>query len=118
MTVKECYERCGGDYSTMISRLLSDQVISRFLSIFQRDDNFEKLGVAMGENNGEEAFKAAHAVKGVANNMAFNEFADVIEALTDELRPGQCTLRSQELYEQAKPLYEKIIESIKAFQEA
>lgn len=65
MTVKECYEQMGADYEGVLGRLRSEVLIKKFAKKFLDDGSFRSLKDNLVQKNGEEAFRAAHTLKGV-----------------------------------------------------
>lgn len=49
-------------------------------------DYFDKLGKALMENNLDEAFEAAHALKGVLGNLAVTPIYNPLAEMTEMLR--------------------------------
>ena len=87
MTEKEFYDRIGGDYSDALNRLMRDSLIRKFVLKFRDDPNFAELKAALAGQRWDEAFSAAHTLKGVALNLAFARLSAAMVALTDSLRP-------------------------------
>ena len=75
MTVKECYEVMKGDYDDVISRLRTDDRVKKFLLKVLDDTSFSTLCKALEEKNIEEAFRAAHTLKGVCKNLSIDNLA-------------------------------------------
>lgn len=71
MTVKECYEQMGADYEGVLGRLRSEALIKKFAKKFLDDGSFQSLKDNLAAGNGEEAFRAAHTLKGVCQNLGF-----------------------------------------------
>lgn len=86
MTVKEFYDRIGGDYNDAVQRFQSDAVILRFLKMFLKDDNINLLSQSIEKGDVKNAFRAVHTLKGIALNLSFSEFADTCSAMTEHLR--------------------------------
>lgn len=86
MTVRECYVSMEADYDEIIRRLMTDERIARFLGKFLNDKSFESLCTAMEQKNVEEAFRAAHTLKGVSQNLALTRLGHSVERLTERLR--------------------------------
>ena len=82
MTLKECYDALGGNYEDTVRRLYNE----KFLFKFEEDPSFENLKKALEEENLEAAFRAAHTLKGVAQNMGFDNLAESSSVLTEALR--------------------------------
>ena len=72
MTVKECYEQMGADYEGVLGRLRSEVLIKKFAKKFLDDGSFRSLKDNLVQKNGEEAFRAAHTLKGVCQIYAIN----------------------------------------------
>ena len=72
MTVKECYEQMGSDYEGVLGRLGSEAIVKRFALKFLQDPSFAQLKESLAKNDGEEAFRAAHTLKGICLNLSFD----------------------------------------------
>ncbi len=108
MTVKEAYGKMNGDYAEISARLLTDERILKFLGMFSRDTTFSNLCEQMDNENYEEAFRAAHTMKGLCQNMAFSGLLEPLIELTECLRGGNCTDGTLEYYEQVKERYQLV----------
>ena len=53
---------------------------------FPEDKSFETLCREMEDGNREEAFRAAHTLKGVCANLGFTRLMESASLLTEELR--------------------------------
>ena len=94
MTVKECYQEMGADYEEAVGRLMSERLVTKFALKFLNEPSFEALRSALAAENWEEAFRAAHTLKGVCLNLAFARLSRSVEAITEPLRPGHEDLRA------------------------
>lgn len=86
MTVEECYEKMGGDYADVTSRLRTDERIKRFLLKVVDDASFNNLCENLAAHNIEEAFRAAHTLKGVCSNLSLTMLFHSASAITEVLR--------------------------------
>ena len=86
MTVKECYEQMGADYEGVLGRLRSEALIKKFAKKFLDDGSYASLKKGLEEQNGEEAFRAAHTLKGVCQNLGFDNLYEVSFDITEKLR--------------------------------
>ena len=86
--IQQFYENINGNYQEAISRMKDDERIKKYLKFFLADDSFEKLKIAIENNNCEEAFKSAHTLKGVSQNMAFTDLSNSVVEITELLRSG------------------------------
>lgn len=69
MSLKECYDKMGADYEDVLSRLRSEVLVRKFALKFLDDDSYANLKAAMESGNAPEAFRGAHTLKGVAQNL-------------------------------------------------
>lgn len=115
MTVKECYEQMNGDYDEVMSRLRKEDRVQKFVLKFLEDKSFELLCTSLEANNGEEAFRAAHTLKGVCQNLAFSQLYRSSFEITEALRNGIST-EAPKLLEQVKADYKLTVDAIKGLE--
>ena len=114
MTMRECYEAIGGNYEDVLGRLRSEALIRKFTLKFLEDQSYPQLKQALNDKNYEEAFRSAHTLKGVCQNLSFDRLYEVSHNLTELLRdrtgeqPG-----IPEAMEKVTEVYEMTIEEIK-----
>ncbi|MDE5721124.1 MAG: Hpt domain-containing protein [Clostridia bacterium] len=110
MTLENFYEIIGGDYAGTKSRFLTDERIARFTAKFPADESFSNLEKAIAENNVEEAFRAAHTLKGVAGNLGFTALFEISQTVTEILRGGSLDISAH--MPELKRLYTLTVENI------
>ena len=115
MTLKECYAAMGGDYDEAIGRLRSEKLVQKFVLKFLNDQSFELLCSSMESKNYEEAFRAAHTIKGVCQNLSFTRLFTSASQLCEALRPGGPP-QSPDLFTQVKTDYEATLSAIRTYQ--
>ena len=114
MTMRECYEAIGGNYEDVLGRLQNDALIRKFTLKFLEDQSYLQLKQALENKNYEDAFRSAHTLKGVSQNLSFDRLYEVSNELTELLRdrtgeqPG-----ISEAMEKVTEVYEMMIEEIK-----
>ena len=114
MTIQECYEAFGGNYQEVVSRLRTDERIARFLQRVVDDGSYKLLCDSVESGNLDEAFRAAHTLKGVCMNLSITRFAESASALTEALREKrELNAEVQQLLQKVKEDYELTISSIK-----
>ena len=86
MTIQECYQVLGGDYAQVEKRLPGIHLIRRFIAKFLDDGSYLELCRAMEQGQTEEAFRAAHTLKGVSANLGFDRLTASSGELTELLR--------------------------------
>lgn len=111
MTVKECYEQMGADYEGVLGRLRSEGLIKKFAKKFLDDGSFQSLKDHLAQGNGEEAFRAAHTLKGVCQNLGFDNLYQVSFNITEKLRGGE-TDGCEELFAKVEEQYKKTTDAI------
>lgn len=115
MTVKECYEALEGDYDDVMGRLRSESLVQKFAIKFLEDKSYENICKAIKEGNGEEAFRGAHTLKGVCQNLSFTKLYESSEKVTELLRNGDLNV-PQDLMDKLKSDYDQTINSLKQLQ--
>ncbi len=111
MKLKECYAMLDGDYESAVSHLSSDALVEKFLYKFLDDKSYNNLVSALDEQNFEEAFRAAHTLKGVCQNLSFTKLGASSSALTEALR-GDLDPSYLSLAAQVKDDYEQTVAAI------
>ena len=115
MTIQECYRQMGANYEDVLKRLYNEGMICRFTLMFLNDDSYPKLEQALKEGNVKEAFRAAHTLKGVCQNLGFTNLYQPTYDLTEVLRTG--TLEgTKELFDSVTCQYKITINAIRALQ--
>ena len=113
MTVKECYEKMGANFDNVLSRLGgSDALVKRFALKFLDDTSYRNLEQQLQNRDVEEAFRAAHTLKGVCLNLGFDNLFTVSSDLTGKLRARELD-GADELFEKVKEQYEITVEALK-----
>lgn len=88
MNINECYQAMGADYEEVFGRLRNERLITKFVLKFPGDPSFSQLQSTLEEKNVEEAFRAAHTLKDVAQNLGFTPLYEATATLTEVLRAG------------------------------
>lgn len=73
MDLKEFYAQIGGSFDAVLSRLCSESFVRKFVLRYKTDPTFEQLKAAVAIKDWESAFRAAHTLKGVAQNLDFGD---------------------------------------------
>lgn len=115
MTLQECYAALGGNYDDAISRLRSERLVTKFVVKFLDDDSCALLLRSMDAENYEEAFRAAHTIKGVCQNLSMDRLQSSSSRLCEALRNGY-TPEADALAEEVAADYRQTADAIRAFQ--
>lgn len=117
MTLDECYQKLGGNYSDVISRLRSERLVHKFVLKFLDDGNFDLLRRSLCEENVDDAFRAAHTIKGMCQNLGFSRLEASVVPLTEALRAGSIP-EGRRLFEPVAEDYEITVNAIREYQAA
>lgn len=98
MTLEECYEKIGGDYGDVLTRLDSRDLVLKYLRRVPEDESFENLRAAMRDHRVKEAFLAAHTLKGFALTMGLPGLAEWAGRLTEKLREREADDEADRLF--------------------
>ncbi len=109
--IKQLYENIKGNYDEAITRMRDDERIKKYLNFFLMDESYKQLESALDSKNCEEAFKAAHTLKGVSQNMAFTDFAESVVNITEELRAGNLE-EALKIFPEVSEKYKFLIDEI------
>lgn len=86
MTIQECYKKMGADYQEVLGRLHNEAMIGKFVRMFLQDDSFQILEDGLRRGDVKEAFRGAHTLKGVCQNLGFSNLYAPAYTLTETLR--------------------------------
>lgn len=111
MNLKECYTALGGDYESVMSRLMTERLVNKFVLKFLNDASYANLVKSLGEGNTAEAFREAHTLKGVCQNLSFDRLFQSSNAITEALRDGDTT-KANELLPKVEADYKQTVDAI------
>ena len=115
MTLQECYAAMGGDYAGVTSRLPTERMVQKFVLKFLNDGSYDLLVRSMEAEDYAEAFRAAHTIKGVCQNLGFTVLYQSSSQLSEALRHGY-TQEADSLVEQVSKNYQETVGAIRAFE--
>lgn len=115
MTLQECYAAMSGNYEDAIGRLRSERLVQKFVLKFLADGSYDLLRQSLEEKNYEEAFRAAHTIKGVCQNLSMDRLQSSSSRLCEALRNGY-TPEADALAEEVAEDYRLTVAAIQAYQ--
>lgn len=120
MTLQECYQALGGDYDEVLHRLMMPKLVDKFLGKFPGDGSYAELCAAMEAGQRAEAFRAAHTLKGVCQNLSLGNLLQVVAPLTELLRPETDTIPgdAQAMLSDVRQRYDATIQAITTYQQS
>lgn len=117
MTLEECYKNFGGDYQEVENRLCSRKFVEKFLVKFLADKSYEDLHHYLDEGDLAEAFRAAHTLKGVCQNLGIKCLYDSDYVVIEALRGGKNEV-TPEMLQKLDDDYQLVVHSIQEYQES
>ena len=97
---REIFEVYGADYNSTMARFMGKEAMYlKFLDMLFKDDNLEKLGTALEQQDYEAAFAAAHTLKGVVGNMGLTPLFNAVCAIVESLRKREVPEAYNVLYQ-------------------
>lgn len=117
MTIQKCYQQLGGDFTQVEKRLSSANLVQKFIAKFLDDGSFSELCLAMKEGQPENAFRAAHTLKGVSASLSLTRLLSSVSQLAELLRTEAETIPvgADLLFEEVKQDYELTVSTIHAY---
>ena len=109
--IQEFYKKINGNYEVALSRMQNDERIKKYLNFFLMDESYKGLEEGMNSNDCEAAFRGAHTLKGVCQNMAFTALSTVVEQITEELRAKDIE-KAKLTFKKVEEEYKKVIDEI------
>ncbi len=101
--------QAGVDIESALDRFMGkEELLVRFLKKFPADPNFERLQEAMARKDYQDAFKAAHTIKGVCGNLSLTTLFEVASRETELLRSGQYP-EAEAVFPELSEVYEKVV---------
>lgn len=80
----------GVNIETAMERFMNnEQLLVKFLKKFPQDPNYDAMLVAVEEKRYEDAFKAAHTLKGVCGNLSLESLYENVCKVVELLRGGK-----------------------------
>ncbi len=116
MTIKEGYDLLGGNYEEVLFRLQNEERIAKYVLKFLDDTSFAALKEALSSGDMETAFRAAHTLKGVCQNLSFTRLYESSNAITEELRPLE-NKDVSEYFRRVEEDYNRVIAVIRQMKE-
>lgn len=117
MTIKECYDIMGDDYESVLKRFGSEALVERFALKFENEQSYNNLKENLEQKNLDEAFRAAHTLKGVCLNLGFGSVYEPSSQITEILRAGSFDGVDKYMPD-LEEKYNKLIEALENFKKS
>lgn len=118
---KERMESAGYDVNGALARFVNNEILfMTFLKKFPTDEHYAAIRPNIDNGNIDEAYKAAHAIKGVAGNLGltpvFETVNDMLILIKHKDETPDFDTKVVELYEIFDKAYAKAIEIINSIE--
>lgn len=114
MDLKECYQKLGGDYDSVVGRLRREQLVKKFLLKFLDDKSYSLFVSSMEHQDYAEALRAVHTLKGICQNLSFTQLFDSSNQVTKALKENDVDLAVR-LSPQLSKDFEQTIQAINQY---
>ena len=119
MSLETCYSALEGDYQTVYNRLnKNERIVKKFVLKFLEDPSYELLEKSLKEKDYKEAFRAAHTIKGICQNLSFTRLYTSINLLAEALRSETAVDPESlpELVQAVEKDYQVTVDAVRALQ--
>ena len=104
----------GVDTKEGLTRCMNNEMFYfKMIQMGLSDNHFEMLGDAIKAKNIDDAFEAAHALKGVIGNLALAPIYEPLDKMTEMLRAHEDADYAT-IYEPIKDMRDKMLEMCKS----
>lgn len=114
MDLKECYNAFGGNYDEVIGRFRREQMVEKFMLKFLDDQSYQLFEASMSQKNYEEALRAVHTLKGIAQNLSFTKLFETSFIITKALKENDVDVAVQ-MVPQLADDYKLIIDAVSEY---
>ncbi len=112
MDKKAALIAAGIDVDSVMQRFMgSERLTEKFMKRFADDVTFSQLEKAVVDGDSEEAFRAAHTLKGVAGNLGMTELFDRTSEMTEKFRAHDMTTAAED-FASLKTIYDRILQAV------
>ena len=113
MDLIEFYKNINGNYEDAKNRLMTEELMLRFINKFADSDDMSLMKKSIDEELWEDAFRYSHNLKGVSLNLGFTKLAQSACDLCETMRNGKPTKDNSQLLNIVISDYNTIIDEIK-----
>lgn len=112
MTLQEFYVLAGGKYEEVLSRLMDDARIKKYLNKFVDTKDCNDMLEAIKNEDWETAFRMSHNLKGMSQNLGLTTLGRVSSELCETMRHGKPTEDNTGLVDAVMEEYNRVISAI------
>lgn len=110
--IREKLLSAGIETETAIERFMGNEALYlKFLLRFENDESYSRLCDAMERGDCQDAFVAAHTLKGVCGNLSINRMENILREQVEYLRGGKLD-KAQKMMEGLTAEYEQVKDAL------
>lgn len=110
--LKEKLSKYGIDYEDALDRVDGDEDFYKTLAMkYLTNENYVSLVAAMEVKDYDEAYKAAHALKGISGNLSFNDLFKVASEMSAALYQGEYQA-AEKMLPQVTKYHKEVLEGL------
>lgn len=88
------------------------EIYEKYLYKFPENEYYERLEVALLKGEKEEAFQAAHALKGMTGNLSMNTLYEALKPVVEALRGEADFQVAREQMDKVREQYQSVLSAI------
>lgn len=104
------------DVQEALERFMGNEgLLMKFLLRFPQDESFQQLKQAMEAKDTDQAYRAAHALKGLAGNLAMKSLYEQVCSVMADLREGDLSTAQGKMAE-LESQYQGVLDALQSIQ--
>ncbi len=108
MTIRELYEKIGGDYEDVTKRLPKEELIGKFIRMYNTGAEIDSLVTAYRNKEYANVFEIAHNLKGMSANLSLNRMNQTMVEICEAVRHGAPAKDITDLVEESKAQHDEL----------
>lgn len=112
MTIKECYTNFGENFEDVLSRMMSEERVVKYVKKFCTAFNLDTLKKAVCDKDVKTVFTESHTLKGMCLNLGFTKLTEASSRLCESVRGGALTEPLEPMLESVECEYQNIVKAL------
>ena len=112
MNIQTFYEMVGGNYSEVMSRLVTEQRVKKYLLKLPGTGDFDGAVNAWKAQEWADLFRFTHNIKGISLNLGLTELASAASDACELVRHGAPETSPDAAMEKLKKIYTLVCDSV------
>ena len=112
MNLQEFYLAIDGNMTDVMSRLLTEERVKKFVLRFKDSTTYTELADAYAKGDNDVIFAASHTLKGICLNLAFSKLAKSSSELCEQYRGHAPEIDTAPLFAEVTADYNELMAAI------